>query len=433
MNAFTALSAAFLLAAAAVAAHAGAAAGAESFDFLLFDPSARAAGLGGAYTALASDANALFYNPAGLGRIKAHEVTFMHNRYVEGLTQEYAGLATRQGWGLNVNRLDFGGISRTRVESPDGGLGSAGLTDMALSGGYGRALSESLSVGAGAKFIRETLDGVSAGGFAVDAGVLAAVSSLPGLTLGAALLNAGPGVRFQSRRESLPLLGRAGAAFSFRTNKTENTAAFDATKARTDTVRVGIGVETIFEKLLALRLGFSDRGDAGLGLACGVGFLWKALAVDFAFVPFGDLGSVNRLSLTFRWGNEAKRDSPRAERRSSPADPEAPPTQRKEAAPAPSGNEKLRLVLDNEKRGRNALNGCDCAKAKSFFAEAIAAASAGGLKDPVVADAYAGMGRCLLEDGKIDDASKFFKAFVEGPSPETERLVREEREILRLR
>ena len=39
-----------LLTSAAVSARAGGTAGAESFDFLLFDPSVRAIGLGGAYT-----------------------------------------------------------------------------------------------------------------------------------------------------------------------------------------------------------------------------------------------------------------------------------------------------------------------------------------------------------------------------------------------
>lgn len=291
---------------AAVAAHAGATSGAESFDFLLFDPSARAVGLGGAYTALATDASALFYNPAGLGLIKAHEVTFMHNQYMEGLTQEHVSLATRQGWGVNLTYLNLGGISRTRLDAPDGGIGSVGLTDMALGGGYGHALNESISVGAGAKFMRETIDNMSTSGVAVDAGVLAAVSRAPGLTLGAAVLNVG-----QSQKGNLPLLGRVGAAYGFRVNRTENTMALDVTKARTDKVRFSFGAETIIEKFLALRLGFNSRNDAGLGIAGGVGFIWKALEANFAFVPYGDLGSVDQLSLTFRWGNEgSKEESP---------------------------------------------------------------------------------------------------------------------------
>jgi hypothetical protein len=75
----------FLLAAALLGA-AGAAradngsAGAEPFAFLQLDSSARSAALGGAYTALASDANALQYNPGGLGMVRQNEAQFMYNQ-----------------------------------------------------------------------------------------------------------------------------------------------------------------------------------------------------------------------------------------------------------------------------------------------------------------------------------------------------------------
>ena len=78
--------------------------GADPFNFLLLDANARAAGMGGAYTALANDANALLYNPAGLGRISAHEATFMHNEHFQGVKQEYLAFSARQGFGLSLNR-----------------------------------------------------------------------------------------------------------------------------------------------------------------------------------------------------------------------------------------------------------------------------------------------------------------------------------------
>jgi len=48
--------------------------GAEPFDFIFLDAGARPAALGGAYTSLAMDANALLYNPAGLaGTLKTYQ------------------------------------------------------------------------------------------------------------------------------------------------------------------------------------------------------------------------------------------------------------------------------------------------------------------------------------------------------------------------
>ena len=43
-------------------------------DFSFYEPSARAAALGGAFTALADDASALFYNPAGLAFLKGFRI-----------------------------------------------------------------------------------------------------------------------------------------------------------------------------------------------------------------------------------------------------------------------------------------------------------------------------------------------------------------------
>ena len=75
-------------------------AGAEPFNFLFMDSNARATGLGGAYTALAADANALWYNPAGLARVRRYEATFMHNEHVEGITQEFVGFAAPKAGAL---------------------------------------------------------------------------------------------------------------------------------------------------------------------------------------------------------------------------------------------------------------------------------------------------------------------------------------------
>ncbi|MEQ1920666.1 MAG: hypothetical protein ABL955_15865, partial [Elusimicrobiota bacterium] len=84
------LTTALLLAAlAATTARAQSSAGADAFDFLRLDANARAVGMGGAYTALATDSNALLYNPAGLARVRSSEATFMHNPYALGVGQQY--------------------------------------------------------------------------------------------------------------------------------------------------------------------------------------------------------------------------------------------------------------------------------------------------------------------------------------------------------
>ena len=102
-------------------------------------------------------------------------------------------------------------------------------------------------------------------------------------------------------------------------------------------------------------------------------------------------------------------------------------------AARPPVNEEIRLVRYGEMMGRNEFEECNYAEAKRFFARAIRTAYVSRVKDPAVGEAYAGMGRCLLEEGDVAGAAMFFKAAEAGHSPETRRLVEEELETLRPR
>ncbi|MDA3793524.1 MAG: UPF0164 family protein, partial [Elusimicrobia bacterium] len=71
--------------------------GNSSAEFILLDIGARPSGMGGAFTAVDDDINAISYNPAGLGAIKDKRVSFMHNEWIEGIGYEYAGIGCSLG------------------------------------------------------------------------------------------------------------------------------------------------------------------------------------------------------------------------------------------------------------------------------------------------------------------------------------------------
>ena len=404
-------------------------AGADPFNFLFLDANARAVSMGGAYTALATDANALLYNPAGLARIGRNEATFMHNSYVAGIFQEYGAYASPLGWGVNFNYLNSGNVANTTISNPDGtGLGSTGLTDMAFGAGYGHKIGGSLSLGAEMKYIRESIAEISGSGVALDFGAMYALPPVQGLTLGAAIQNVGPTVKYQSAKENLPLNIRGGAAYSFDAGGAKNAASFDVSKERTSSPVVAFGVETILAKVLPIRLGFTTNNSAGFGLTTGVGFIHDGLAFDYAFVPFGDLGNAHRISMSYRWGEEKKEDRYSAREERKPVEHTStalPPAQ------VSVEDGELSRVRYSEKTGRASLKEGDIASAKTSFTQAIRIASSAGIKDSIVADAYAGMGQCLLKEGKKDYAIKFFnKALALGPTPETQSLAQKELDAL---
>jgi hypothetical protein len=285
-------------------------AGAEPFNFLFLDANARAVALGGAYTALATDANALLYNPAGLGRIDSCQATFMHNQYFQDITQEYLAYVSPQGWGMNLNYLDFGNVRNTTIANKTGaGLGNVGLTDLAFSAGYGHALSDHLSAGAGVKFVQETIDAIVGRGFGLDLGLLYSVPGLHGLSLAAAVQNIGPSVKFQSAQEKMPLDLRAGTAYAFKAFGQNSVVSADVTRERSEDALFGIGLETVLAGSFPVRLGYNTRNDDGPGFTAGFGYSRTGFSVDYAFVPSRTLGVTHRFSATLFWGKGGARPS----------------------------------------------------------------------------------------------------------------------------
>src|ERR1700690_2853840 len=78
--------------------------GTESASFLDIPVGAGPAALGSAYSALATDAYALVYNPAGLAFLQDHQVAAQHLDYLESVHYEFLSGAyrTREGRGLAV-------------------------------------------------------------------------------------------------------------------------------------------------------------------------------------------------------------------------------------------------------------------------------------------------------------------------------------------
>ena len=426
-------------------------AGEDPLSFLFLDADARPVSLGGAYTALAKDANALLYNPGGLGAVERNEATLMHNEYLAGVTQEYIAYASPRGWGLNLNYLNSGQVPRTTVSNPDGtGLANASFSDLAVGAGYGERVTKGLSLGAAVKFIRESNAGIAGQAYAFDIGAMVAPAALKGLSLGLAVQNIGPAIRFQSVREPLPLAARAGAAYAFALRGQESRLSFDVTKERSDSVVMGFGAETVVARTLPLRLGFSTRNSAGPGVTAGVGWIFRSFEVAYAFVPFGDLGAAHRISASFNWAGPE-----RARARSEPPrGGGAPPPEAKAAAPAGADadehfaragrligagsydaarkeldeakallqDDDERQVLYLERMGVVALLGGDRKKAKQLFLDAIRLAVNNKVWTTAAADAYFGAGLCLEGEKKEAYAVRFFKRALEiGPSRMTQR------------
>jgi hypothetical protein len=274
-------------------------AGTATAQFLKLGAGARAAGMGEAFTALADGANAVYWNPAGLARVEGGSLSVMHAAWFEGVTYDWASCARKVGKagtvGIGVQYLSYGSI-----EGTDGtGLenGSFSPNDLAVSLSYGRAF-RGVALGGNVKYISSKIKN-SASAFAVDLGAMYTVNAR--LDLAAAVQNLGTGMKFGSEEESLPLNVKVGGAYAVRENWK---ATADVIAQADNELLFALGTEyglRINETMSAAgRLGYNTRtrDTGGLnGVSVGLGFSYRGYAFDYAFVPYGDLGNTQRISL----------------------------------------------------------------------------------------------------------------------------------------
>ena len=94
--------------------------GTSSFQFLKVMPVARATALGDAYSTLASGAEAIFWNPAGMALVEGHDLSTTLTLWIFDTKQSALSYAASLGdWGTvgaQVQFVDYGKIEETRVD-----------------------------------------------------------------------------------------------------------------------------------------------------------------------------------------------------------------------------------------------------------------------------------------------------------------------------
>jgi len=284
-------------------------AGTSSAQFLKIAAGARGAGLGEAYSALADDAFALDWNPAGLINVKKNSMAFMHSPYLAGTYVDYFAYAETAGdvgaWGVSFKYMNFGKISQT----DSSGLETGTFTpyDSALNVGFACYITgfnkdpeERFVLGATGKFVRAQIKG-SDNTVSADIGLLMPYMFENRFRLSLAAQNIMGTLRYDKEEASLPLILRLGSATRLTDNFTL-TADVDAPRDNLPFFAMGAELKLpIREDLdVFLRSGFNTRGISDLGgtrnVAFGGGLRYGNYNLDYAFSPFGDLGSVHRIS-----------------------------------------------------------------------------------------------------------------------------------------
>lgn len=278
--------------------------------------SPRAQALGRSYSALASGADSLYWNPAGIATSQQKEFFASHLQWVQDYTGNTIAYIQPMGQAvlgvhlaymtIELERIDTSGIpigDPIRVQHSFGGITLAtGL------------FNKNINIGGTVKRVSENNDGTEYASVVFDVGAQIKLGRLA--SVGGAYQNIGGG-------DDVVQIIRYGAAVNFSQYVTVTAELEDPSDNRS---RIGGGIEfSLPESLLqlgkfSLRLGYHDYDDMGTNredailkdlrldktskLSFGFGLESRELfgygfGLDFAFMPSGALGKIMQIAVKF--------------------------------------------------------------------------------------------------------------------------------------
>ena len=411
--------------------NARAAAGAAAF--LEIDGGARAAAMGGAFTAVADDASSVFYNPAGPALLNKPEAMLSHSQWLEGLWNEHAAYVRPLSEKITV----FTGVSALlgppleKYNSGGERTGSFSAADGAFGIGVAAELRPDLYAGLNLKAVYAAADQEKALAYAGDLGL---VKNLGALRLGFSAQNLGTRMKLYKESFDLPRIVRAGAAYRIRETYWLSGEAVKTGDAKIF-LAAGVEAEGILTQdyTASVRLGYKQgrSKNAGPGFSAGAGLRNGDLAADYAFSPFGDLGDTHRFTFSYKFGKNRAGVSGtgREEGYPVPSRPQqAPAADSLAAADAylarkdyinagksydlaqralPEGDALRVYVL--ERQGQLALTAEDLHAAESLFLASLKAAEELEVVNVSVVKAHLGLAYCLEKNGEDQAALRNYE------------------------
>ncbi len=269
--------------------------GKSGFSFLKISPSARAAGMGDAFTAVANDVTTIFFNPAGLTNINNFDFSFNHTNWIvnSSLISGVIGFPFGQRGALGISVISFATeeFEETTIFEPEGTGRMIKAGDIAIALAYALKLTDRLSFGLKGQYLEEFIDDDKAKGFAFDFSTFY-MSGFRDLTIAMVMKNFGPDAKFLTKKFKLPLYFNVNTAISLlgkQGGPIQLLLSAESAFATDYRDRYHVGSELWIADMLALRGGykfFYDTEDwtivAGLKLKIGA----RRILIDIAYSNF---------------------------------------------------------------------------------------------------------------------------------------------------
>ena len=261
--------------------------GTTSANFLKIDVGARAAAMGGAFTALADDGSSLYWNPAGITQIKTQQFFATYNIWFQSISQGY--LSYIVPFGENVAGFALNYVDMGKMQGYDeNGLPTHqfGASDVLFQIAYAKKIAAGFSLGISGGYLTDSIDNDQQTAFQANIGLM---KSLSKVNLGFTVQNVGSGLK----NDPLPLIYKVGLA----TKISNITLACDAAFPADNQTYFCAGLEFPLSQTFTLRAGYRSNQDIGSGISAGIGFNLNKITLDYAYVPYAELGDTHRISL----------------------------------------------------------------------------------------------------------------------------------------
>tara|TARA_B110000438_G_C15806524_1_gene647653 strand:- start:225 stop:1232 length:1008 start_codon:yes stop_codon:yes gene_type:complete len=307
--------------------------GTTAAKFLHMNVGSRAVGMGGAFTSIANDASAMYWNPAGLSFYRTKEVFFNHSNWIADISFDYFGfslpLMNNHFFGLNITSVTMNDMEVTRYGNEDTGETFV-ASNFAIGATYSLNLTDRFSIGFNGKYVQEIIANNNATGIALDIGTL--FSTPYGFKLGTSISNFGPKMNMtgddllvpvdidetmEGNNESvtgylatddfdLPLILRVGISDDLNVGQIGTlTWSIDVNSPNDNSMYVNAGIECgLFNNLFVLRTGMNSLflHDREKELSMGLGFnmtniLKKNLYINYSVETLSHLGETHQFSI----------------------------------------------------------------------------------------------------------------------------------------
>ncbi len=301
-------------------------AGTTVFNFLKINVGARPVAMGGAFTGVADDASALYYNPAGIASLKGKQFIAGYHNTIFDIQSGFLGYVHPIGQdkrlAIQASYLNYGDFIQTDANGVEEGTFSGGDIMFALS--YGMQLGQHLDIGLTGKYIYEKIDAYSSGGIAFDVGLRYVIvegrerfrgryeenyiRNEGRIVAGVSIQNIGLQTSTfieNAEKEPLPTTFRLGG--SAYPKGLPFMVAADIIVPTDNDITVALGVEMFELDPLFVRLGWTSFGsnyktgsdkDGLSGFSAGLGFEFKTMQISYTISPQAELGTSHRVTFT---------------------------------------------------------------------------------------------------------------------------------------